>query len=199
VGHSHNAFFSESFIDELAHAADADPVAFRRGLLADAPRHGAVLDLVAGRAGWDTPPAEGRARGVALHESFGSVVAMVVELSARDGQPRVERVVAAVDCGTVVNPDGVAQQLESAVLFGLAAALHGRIDIVQGVVRQSNLPDLGLLTLAETPAIEIHLVPSTAAPTGMGEPGLPPVAPAVANAWFALTGQRRRRLPLAAP
>lgn len=197
VGHSHNAFFSESFIDELAHAAGADPVVFRRALLAGAPRHRAVLDLAAGRAGWGTPLPAGRARGVALHESFGSVVAMVVELGARDDKPRVERVVAAVDCGTVVNPDGVAQQLESAVLFGLAAALHGRLDIEGGVVRQSNLPDLGLVGLADTPAIETHLVPSAAAPTGMGEPGLPPVAPAVANAWFALTGQRRRRLPLA--
>jgi isoquinoline 1-oxidoreductase beta subunit len=199
VGHSHNAFFSEGFIDELAFAADADPVAFRRALLTDAPRHLAVLDLAAQRAGWGTPLPAGRARGVALHESFGSVVAMVVEVSARNDAPRVERVVAAVDCGTVVNPDGVAQQLESAVLFGLAAALHGRIDIEGGVVQQRNLPDIGIVTLADTPVIETHLLPSTRPPSGMGEPGLPPLAPAVANAWFALSGQRLRRLPLVAP
>lgn len=198
VGHSHNAFFSEGFIDELAFAAGADPLAFRRALLAEAPRHLAVLDLAAERAGWGTPLPAGRARGVALHQSFGSVVAMVVEVSARDAAPHVERVVAAVDCGTVVNPDGVAQQLESALLFGLAAALHGRIDIEGGVVRQRNLPDLGIVTLANTPQIETHIVPSERAPSGMGEPGLPPVAPAVANAWYALSGQRLRRLPLVA-
>ncbi|MCB1996365.1 MAG: xanthine dehydrogenase family protein molybdopterin-binding subunit, partial [Rhodoferax sp.] len=197
VGHSHNAFFSEGFIDELAHAAGADPLDFRLRLLADAPRHRAVLERVAERAGWGELLPPGRARGLALHESFGSIVAMVIEVSARDGRPHAERVVAAVDCGTVVNPDGVAQQLESAVMFGLAAALHGRIDIVDGVVRQKNLPDQPLLKLADTPAIETHLVASERPPTGMGEPGLPPVAPALANAWFALTGQRLRRLPLA--
>ena len=199
VGHSHNAFFSESFVDELAHAAGADPLAFRLRLLDEAPRHRAVLALAAERAGWGTPLPEGRARGLALHESFGSIVAMVIEVSARDGRPHAERVVAAVDCGTVVHPDGVAQQLESAVMFGLAAALHGRVDIVAGVVQQKNLPDLPLLTLADTPAIETHVVASEHPPTGMGEPGLPPVAPALANGWFALTGQRLRRLPLAGP
>lgn len=196
VGHSHNAFFSEGFIDELAHAAGADPLAFRLGLLSDAPRHRAVLALAAERAGWGTPLPTGRARGLALHESFGSIVAMVIEVSAREGRPHAERVVAAVDCGTVVHPDGVAQQIESAVLFGLAAALHGRVDIVGGVVQQKNLPDLPLLTLADTPVIETHLIASDRPPTGMGEPGLPPVAPALANGWFALTGQRLRRLPL---
>ena len=150
-------------------------------------------------AGWSTPLPEGRARGLALHESFGSIVAMVIEVSARDGRPHAERVVAAVDCGTVVHPDGVAQQLESAVMFGLAAALHGRVDIVGGVVQQKNLPDLPLLTLADTPAIETHVVASEHPPTGMGEPGLPPVAPALANGWFALTGQRLRKLPLGTP
>jgi isoquinoline 1-oxidoreductase beta subunit len=198
VGHSHNAFFSEGFIDELAHAAGADPVAFRRGLLAGMPRHRAVLDLAAGRAGWGRPLPTGRARGVALHESFGSIVAQVLEVSLEDGRPRVHRVVAAVDCGIAVNPDGIAQQMESGVMFGLAAALGGRIDIVGGVVQQRNLPDLPPLTLARTPVIETHVVPSTNAPTGMGEPGLPPVAPALANALFALTGQRLRELPLAA-
>jgi isoquinoline 1-oxidoreductase beta subunit len=198
VGHSHNAFFSEGFIDELAHAAAADPVAFRLSLLQDMPRHAAVLQLAADQAGWREAPAAGRARGVALHESFGSIVAQVVEASLDPddgGRPRVHRVVCAVDCGIVVNPAGVAQQMESAVMFGLAAALHGRIDIDAGIVRQKNLPDLPLLTLAQTPAIETHIVPSTRAPAGMGEPGVPPVAPALAGALFALTGRRWRELP----
>jgi len=196
VGHSHNAFFSEGFVDELAHAAGVDPVAFRLALLADMPRHAAVLQRAADAAGWGEPLPAGRARGVALHESFGSIVAQVMEVSLDDARPRVHRVVCAVDCGIVVNPAIVAQQMESGVMFGLAAALHGRIDIDAGVVRQKNLPDLPLLTLADTPLIETHIVPSTRPPSGMGEPGTPPVAPALANALFALTGQRLRRLPL---
>jgi isoquinoline 1-oxidoreductase beta subunit len=197
VGHSHNAFFSEGFIDELAHAAGADPLAFRLALLGDRPRHRAVLELAAAQADWGTPLPAGRARGLALHESFGSIVAQVLEVSLDTAGPRVHRVVAAVDCGTVVNPGIVAQQMESGVLFGLAAALTGRVDIVDGVVQQQNLPDLPPLTLAQTPQIETHIVPSTRPPTGMGEPGLPPVAPALANALFALSGQRLRELPLA--
>lgn len=196
VGHSHNAFFSEGFVDELAQAAGADPVEFRRGLLGTMPRHRTVLDAAAQKAGWGGALAPGRARGVALHESFGSIVAMVVEASLEGGRPRVHRVVAAVDCGIAVNPEGVAQQIESGVMFGLAAALGGRIDIEAGVVRQKNLPDLPPLTLAQTPRIETHIVPSTHAPGGIGEPGVPPVAPALANALFVLDGVRRRRLPL---
>jgi isoquinoline 1-oxidoreductase beta subunit len=199
VGHSHNAFFSEGFIDELAHAAKADPVAFRLGLLGSMPRHAAVLKLAAERAGWGQPLPAGRARGVALHESFGSIVAMVLEVSLEpaDGQrrPRVHRAVCAVDCGTPVNPDGIAQQVESNVVFGLTAALHGRIDIVDGVVQQKNFPDYPLLGLRDAPVVETHLVPSTRPPSGMGEPALPPVAPALAGALFALTGRRLRRLP----
>jgi isoquinoline 1-oxidoreductase beta subunit len=197
VGHSHNAFFSEGFIDELAQAADADPVAFRLGLLADMPRHAAVLRRAADAAGWGRPLPAGRARGVALHESFGSIVAQVLEASLDGTRPRVHRVVCAVDCGIVVNPGIVAQQMESGVMFGLAAALHGRIDIEGGVVRQKNLPDLPLPTLADTPQIETHIVASDRPPAGVGEPGTPPVAPALANALFALTGRRLRRLPLA--
>jgi len=200
VGHSHNAFYSECFIDELAFEAKQDPVAFRLGLLKDAPRHAAVLKLAADKAGWGTPLPAGRARGVALHESFGSIVAQVVEVSLpngpQSGRPRVHRVVCAADVGVVVNPGIVAQQIEGAVVFGLSAALFGRIDIATGAVRQRNFPDYPLLTLADTPRIETHLVPSTRAPSGMGEPGTPPVAPALANAMFALTGQRRRELPL---
>ena len=200
VGHSHNAFFTESFVDEMAHAAGADPLAFRLSLLGGLPRHAAVLKLAAEKAGWgqDLPELKkaGRARGLALHESFGSIVAEVVEVSLVDGKPKVHRVVCAVDCGVVVNPGIVAQQMEGAVIFGLTAALFGRIDIKDGAVQQKSFPDYPLLTLAQTPLIETHLIASERLPTGIGEPGVPPVAPALANALFALTGVRLRRLPL---
>jgi isoquinoline 1-oxidoreductase beta subunit len=201
VGHSHNAFFSESFIDELAHEAKQDPVAFRLALLQETPRHAAVLKLAAEKAGWPgfgpaRPLAAGRARGVALHESFGSVVAQVVEVSLVDGRPRVHRVVCAADVGIVVNPGIVAQQMEGGVIFGLSAALFGRIDIEGSIVRQSNFPDYPVLTMADAPRIETHLITSTRAPSGVGEPGTPPIAPALANALFALTGRRLRVLPI---
>lgn len=197
VGHSHHAFFIESFIDEMAAESKADPVAFRLSLLADdMPRHAAVLRLAADKAGWSTPLASGHARGVALHESFGSIVAQVAEVALENGAPRVYRVVVAIDCGTVVNPGIVAQQMESAVIFGLTAALHGRIDIQGGMVQQKNFPDYPLLNLAQSPSIETHIIPSSLPPTGVGEPGTPPIAPAVANALFALTGKRLRALPL---
>ncbi|HUP06123.1 MAG TPA: molybdopterin cofactor-binding domain-containing protein [Caldimonas sp.] len=204
VGHSHHAFFAESFIDELAHASGEDPVAFRLALLDDAPRHKAVLRLAAQKADWPghgsprTLPA-GVARGVALHESFGSIVAQVAEVSLVDGRPRVHRVVCAADVGTVVNPGIVAQQMEGAIVFALSAALHGRIDIVDGVVRQTNFPSYPLVRLAESPVVETWLVESTRPPGGVGEPGTPPLAPAVANALFALTGKRLRELPLVVP
>lgn len=196
VGHSHNAFFAEAFIDELAQATGQDPVAYRLAMLQGLPRHAAVLRLAADKAGWGRPLPAGRARGVALHESFGSIVAQVLEVSIEAGAPRVHRVVCAVDCGIAVSPRGVAQQMESGVLFGLTAALHGGIDIEAGVVRQRNFPDQPLLPLARTPVIETHIVPSTRAPSGMGEPGTPPVAPALASALAVLTGQRWRSLPL---
>lgn len=196
VGHSHNAFFAECFVDEMAHEARQDPVAFRLALLDGLPRHAAVLRLAAERAGWGAPAPAGRARGVALHESFGSIVAQVVEASLADGRPTVHRVVCAADVGTVVNPGIVAQQMESSIVFALAAALHGRIDIIDGVVQQTNFPSLPLVTLAQTPRIETHLVPSTNPPGGVGEPGTPPLAPALANALFVLTGKRLRALPL---
>ena len=204
VGHSHNAFFSECFIDELASEAREDPVLFRLALLREMPRHAAVLRLAAEQAGWPgigngqpLPMPAGRARGVALHESFGSIVAEVVEVSLEAGVPRVHRVVCAADVGTVVNPGIVAQQLEGAVMFGLAAALWGRIDIEASAVRQANFDTLKMPRLADTPRIETHLVPSTHAPGGVGEIGTPPLAPALANALFVLTGVRRRELPLA--
>lgn len=199
VGHSHNAFFSECFMDEAAAAAGRDPVEFRRQLLKRAPRHLAVLNHAAEKAGWGPRPAPaGRARGVALHESFGSIVAQVAEVSLDKGQVRVHRVVCAIDCGTVINPNIVAQQMESSVVFGLTAALYGRIDIRDGVVQQGNFPSYPMLTLAATPHVETWIVPSERPPAGVGEPGVPPVAPAVANALFALTGKRNRSLPLTA-
>lgn len=197
VGHSHNAFFSESFIDELAAETNQDPLGLRRQLLENAPRHLAVLDLAASQAGWGTSLPAGQARGIALHESFGSIVAQVAEVSLLSGELRVHRVVCAIDCGTVVNPGIVAQQMESSVVFALTAALYGRVDIHQGVVQQKNFPDYPMLRLAQSPKVLTHMVASTRAPGGVGEPGVPPLAPAVANALFALTGRRQRALPLA--
>lgn len=196
VGHSQNAFFSESFMDELAWDAKQDPLAFRRALLGDAPRHLAVLDLAASKAGWGGALPADRARGIALHESFGSIVAQVVEVSLLNGAPRVHRVVCAVDCGTVINPGMVAQQMEGSVIFALSAALYGRIDIEEGVVQQRNFPQYGVVGLAQSPQVETHLVSSERAPGGAGEPGVPPLAPALANALFSLTGKRLRALPL---
>jgi isoquinoline 1-oxidoreductase subunit beta len=198
VGHSHNAFFSESFVDELAAETKQDPVAFRSALLTDAPRYLAVLKLATEKAQWGSTLPAGHARGVALHESFGSIVAEVVEVSLRDGVPRVHRVVCAIDCGTVVNPNTVAQQMESGIIFALTAALYGKIDIKDGAVQQSNFPTYPMVMLAAAPVVETYIVPSTRAPSGVGEPAVPPLAPAVANALFALTGQRKRSLPLVA-
>lgn len=197
VGHSHNAFFSESFIDELAAEVRQDAVEFRRRLLAGAPRYLAVLNLAAEKAGWGSKLPPGTARGVALHESFGSIVAQVAEVSAAGGLPRVHRVVCAIDCGTVVNPNIVAQQMEGAIVFALTAALFGKIDIHDGVVQQANFPSYPMVRMAQAPRVETWLVPSERPPSGVGEPGVPPLAPAVANAWFALTGERRRALPFA--
>lgn len=197
VGHSHNAFFLESFVDEIAAELRVDPVELRRRLLRGSPRHRAVLELAAGRSGWALRPLPaGLARGVALHESFGSVVAQVAEVSLEAGQPRVHRVVCAIDCGTVINPRIVAQQMEGAVVYGLSAALHGRIDIRDGAVQQGNFPDQPMVRFAAAPQVETWIVPSGRPPTGVGEPGVPPVAPAVASALFALTGRRHRSLPL---
>ena len=198
VGHSHNAFFSESFIDELAVETRQDPVEFRRRLLKGAPRYLAVLDLAAQKAGWGRKLPAGRAQGVALHESFGTIVAQVAEVSVEAGMPRVHRVVCAVDCGTVVNPNIVAQQMEGAVILALTAALHGRIDIREGVVQQRNFPSYPMVPMGQAPQVETWLVASDRPPAGVGEPGVPPLAPAVANALFALTGERHRSLPLLA-
>jgi isoquinoline 1-oxidoreductase beta subunit len=196
VGHSHTAFVTECFLDELAHGAGKDPYELRRTLLANAPRHLGALELAARKAGWGTPLPEGRARGIAVHLSFGSYVAQVAEVSIEDDQPRVHRVVCAIDCGMVVNPDTVAAQMESGIVFGLTAALHGEITLKDGRVEQSNFHDYPLLRLNEMPEVEVHIVPSTEPPSGVGEPGTPPIAPAVANALFALTGKPVRKLPI---
>ena len=198
VGHSHNAFFSESFIDELAAATQKDPLEFRRSLLQAAPRYLAVLNLAASKAQWGSALPAGRARGIALHESFGSIVAEVAEVSLEGGVPRVHRVVCAIDCGTVVNPGIVAQQMEGAVVMGLTAALWGKIDLEGGVVQQSNFTNYPMLQLAHAPVVETHIIASERTPGGVGEPGLPPIAPAVSNALFALSGKRHRSLPLVA-
>jgi len=181
----------------MAVAAGRDPVEFRRRLLDGAPRYLAVLNLAAEKAGWGSKLPPGRARGVALHESFGSVVAQVAEVSIEAGKPRVHRIVCAMDCGTVVNPNIVAQQLEGSVILALTAALYGKIDIVGGAVQQTNFPNYPMVRMAEAPRVETWLIASERPPGGVGEPGVPPVAPAVANALFALTGKRHRALPLA--
>jgi isoquinoline 1-oxidoreductase beta subunit len=195
VGHTHTAYSKETFLDELLHAAGRDPVAGRLALMAD-ERSKAVLRLAAEKAGWDNAPAKGRARGAAFVESFGSRVAQIAEVS-KDGQGRVrvEKVVCAVDCGTAINPNIVRDQIESAIGFGLTAALYGEIVIEGGIVRTGNFDTYPLLRIHEMPVVEVHIVPSTADPTGIGEPGTPPIAPAVANAWYRLTGERVRRLP----
>jgi isoquinoline 1-oxidoreductase beta subunit len=198
VGSTHTAYSTETFFDELAQAAGRDPLELRRALLSKHPRHLAALDLAADRAGWGTPLPAGRARGVAVHESFKSVVAQVAEVSLRpDGLPRVERVVCAVDCGTAINPDVIRAQMEGGIGFGLAATLWSEITLVNGRVQQHNFDTYRPLRIAEMPAVDVHIVPSGAVPTGVGEPGVPPIAPAVANAFVHLTGQRVRRLPFA--
>lgn len=197
VGHTHTAFVMETLIDELAQTAGKSPLEYRRQLLKDHPRHLGVLNLAAEKIGWDTSkPLVGRARGIAVHESFGSFVAQIAEVSIEQGKVRVHRVVCAVDCGIAVNPDGVVAQMESGIAFGLGAALHSALSFKDGRVQQSNFHDYRVLRFNEMPLVETHIVPSTERPSGVGEPGTPPIAPAVANAIAALTGQRLRELPL---
>ncbi len=196
VGHSHTGFVMESLIDELAQAAGKDPVEYRRLLLKDHPRNLAALNLATEKAGWGQPLPQGRARGVAVHESFGSYVAQVAEVSIDDGALRVHRVVCAIDCGLAVNPEGVRAQMESGIAFGLGAVLHSALTIKEGRVQESNFHDYRVLRLNEMPTVEVHIVPSTAKMGGAGECGVPPIAPAIANAVAALTGRRLRDLPL---
>jgi len=193
VGHSHNAFFKESFVDELAHETSKGPVEFRRGLLKNHPRHLAVLNAAVEKAG---RAEAGRALGVALHQSFGTIVAEVAEVSIVDNEIQVHKVTCAVDCGIAVNPNIIAQQLESGVIFGLSAALSGEITLKDGKVEQQNFDTYPVLRMNQVPQVDVVIIKSAEAPTGVGEPGTPPIAPAVANAVFALTGKRLRRLPL---
>jgi isoquinoline 1-oxidoreductase beta subunit len=193
VGHSHNAFFKESFIDEMAAAARRDPVEFRRALLKKHPRHLAVLNAAVDKAG---KPAPGRAHGVALHQSFGSIVAEVAEVSIENGEIVVHKVTCAVDCGIAVTPNIIAQQMESAIVFGLSAALYGEITVKDGRIVQQNFHDYPVLRMNRTPQVETIVIRSAEPPEGVGEPGVPPIAPAVANAVYRLTGKRLRSLPL---
>ncbi|WLI10153.1 MULTISPECIES: xanthine dehydrogenase family protein molybdopterin-binding subunit [Pseudomonas] len=196
VGHTHTAFVMESLVDELADAAGKDPVEYRRALLKAHPRHLGVLNLAVEKANWKAPLPDGHALGVAVHESFGSYVAQVAEVSQENLGIRVHRVVCAVDCGIAVNPQGIAAQMESGITFGLGFTLHSKLTFKNGQVEQSNYHDYQVLRLNEMPVVEVHIVPSSDKPGGIGEVGVPPVAPAVANAVFALTGQRLRELPL---
>jgi len=194
VGSSYNGFVVESFIDELAAAAGADPAAYRRDRLRQ-PRHLAVLDRLLELSRWGKP-ASGRAQGIALFESFDTVVGQVAEVSVDDGNIRVHRVTCVVECGRAITPDIVRQQMEGGIIFGLTAALYGELTFADGRVEQSNFHDYRMLRMADTPDIDVEVLDSDAPPTGVGEPGVPPIAAAVANAVFAATGERLRSLPL---
>lgn len=194
VGHTHTAYVVETVIDELAHAAGKDPVAFRRDLLK--PRERGVLELAAEKAGWGGSLPPGRGRGIAVHKSFESYVAQVAEVTVTEGNVKVDRVVCAVDCGVAVNPDVVRAQMEGGIGFGLSAVLHGAITLEGGRVNERNFDGYRCLRIDEMPRVEVHIMPSSERPTGVGEPGVPPIAPAVANAIFAATGKRIRRLPV---
>jgi len=197
VGNTHSAFAMESMIDELAHAAGQDPLRFRAAMLKRSPRHRQVLEVAAEKAGWGSPPPEGRARGLAVHESFGSIIAEVAEVSIAEGKRvRVHKVTCAVDCGLAVNPLGVEAQVQGAVAFGLGPVLHSEITLKEGRVQQGNFHEYEVLRLDEMPQVSVHIIQSKAKMGGIGEPATAPVAPAVANAVFALTRQRLRSLPL---
>ncbi|HET7778951.1 MAG TPA: xanthine dehydrogenase family protein molybdopterin-binding subunit, partial [Rudaea sp.] len=196
VGHSHTAFAVESFIDELAQAAKADPLAYRRDMLPKNSRERLALDLAAEKFGWGKPLAKGRAAGMAVHASFGSYVAQIAEVSVDGNAIKVHRVVCAIDCGPVVNPMTVEAQMQSGIVYGLSAALHSELTLKDGRIEQSNFNNYPVLRLNEMPKVEVYIVPSTDKMGGCGEPGTPPIAPAVANAVFAATGKRLRSLPL---
>jgi isoquinoline 1-oxidoreductase subunit beta len=196
VGHSNTGFVVESFVDELAHAAKKDPLEYRRELLPPDSRERRVLDLAADKFGWGKPLPKGHAAGLAVHQSFGSYVAQIAEVSVEGKTIKVHRVVCAIDCGPAVNPLMIEAQMQSGIAFGLSAALHSELTMKDGRVEQSNFHNYPVLRLNEMPIVEVHVVPSTDKMGGCGEPGTPPTAPAVANAVFAATGKRLRQLPL---
>jgi isoquinoline 1-oxidoreductase beta subunit len=197
VGHSQNAFVTESFVDEIAHACGKDPVEFRRMLLKDQPRHLGVLELAAEKGNWGQPLAKGEGRGIAVHHSFGSYCAQVAEIAVdKGGNVRVKRVVCAIDCGQTVNPDTIEAQMQSAIVYGLTAALHSSITIKNGKIQQTNFDNFPLLKMSDMPQVEVYIVESKEKCGGVGEPGLPPIAPAVANAIFYATNKRIRQLPI---
>jgi len=200
VGHTHTAYVMETMMDMAAKAAGADPVAFRLELLSGAGKDGerlaGVLKLAADKAGWGKPAA-GRFQGIAVHKSFDTYVAEVAEISIKDGKVRVEKVTCAVDCGVPINPDVIRAQIEGGIGFGLGAVMRNEITLDKGEVQQSNFSDYEPLRITDMPKVEVHIVPSTEPPTGVGEPGVPPVGPALANAIHAATGQRVLRLPMA--
>ena len=196
VGSTHTAYAVEAFLDEVAEAAGRDPVALRLELLKDHPRHAGVLRLAAEKAGWDRQLPKGRFRGVAVAESFKTYVAQVAEVTVDDrGRPKVERIVCAIDCGVSVNPDIIRSQMEGGIGFGLGAVMKSQITIEGGAVQEGNFDGYDVLRLNEMPQVEVHIVPSSDRPTGVGEPGVPPIGPAVANAIYAATRKRMRILP----
>jgi isoquinoline 1-oxidoreductase beta subunit len=196
VDHSQHGFFTESFIDEAAHAAGRDPFEFRVEMLKDKPRLLAALKRVAKEADWTRPLEEGRGRGISLQESFGSIVAQVVEVTVSNGKTWVDRVVSVIDAGYAVSPDGTKAQIESGVIYGLSAAMYGEITIENGAVAQSSFSDYDAIRMHDSPVMETHIINSGAEIGGAGEPGTPGVAPALANAIFDATGKRIRTLPI---
>lgn len=196
VGNTHTAYAMETMIDVLAHTAKQDPVSYRRGLLKEHPRHLAALNLMAEKSGWGKPLPKGRFWGIAVHEAFASFVSQVVEISMLNGQLKIHKVTCAIDCGLAVNPDGVKAQMESGIIFGLTMALYGELSIEKGQLQQSNFYDYKMLRMNESPILEVHIVASGEKMGGAGECGVPPTAPALANAIFAATGKRIYKLPI---
>jgi isoquinoline 1-oxidoreductase beta subunit len=196
VGNTHTGYVMEAMLDELAHAAGRDAVDYRRALLKDHPRHLAALNLVADKGGWEKPAPQGRHKGVAVHEAFGSYVAIIAEVSINNGQVRVHKIDCAIDCGLAVNPDGVKAQMESGIIFGLTMALYGEITLENGKVQQSNFYDYRIARMNESPEINVFIADSNEKMGGAGECAVPPTAPAIVNAIFAATGKRIYNLPI---